>query len=101
MKKDVRDVIIDDFKMEEGDNAIIWKAKNVMKTQLNSVYYLPNFGCDLDFYITNTNYNIQTQAFKNYLTERLIESNIQIATILKVDELFSTVFDVKLAKEQE
>lgn len=101
MKKDIRDIINTDFIMDEGDNAIIWKAKNVMKTQIGSVRYLQEFGCDLEFFVTGTNYNIQTQAFKNYLTERLIESNIQVATIMKIDELFSTVFNITLAKEQE
>ena len=101
MRKDLSEKIDIDFHIEEGDNSLIWKAKNVMKTQIGSVNYLPEFGCDLEFYIINTNYNIQTQAFKNYLTERLIESNIQVATILKVDELFSTIFNLTLASQEE
>ena len=101
MKKDLSDKIEFDFEMIEGEKAIISKAKNVLTTQLKSVYYLQDFGCDLEFYIIDQKYSIQTQAFKNYLVDRLINAGIEVATIVETMEQFSSIFNINLTEPTE
>lgn len=101
MKKDLSDIITNDFNMIEGSPAIVYKAKNVLQTQLKSVYYLQDFGCDLEFYILDQKYNIQTQAFKNYLVDRLINAGVEVATIFETLSQFSTIFEMNLTEPTE
>lgn len=101
MKKDISNKITNDFQLVEGNSCLVFKGENVLKTQLNSVHYLQDFGCDLDFYILDRRYDIQTEAFKNYLVKRLIESNIQVATIKELTSQFSSDFNINLTDGQE
>lgn len=46
------------------------RAKNLFETQLGSLSYLPEWGIDLDFFISSA-YKISNEAFGNYLQQQL------------------------------
>lgn len=65
------------------------KAENVLKVQLGTLDYLPNFGIDLAFFLSE-DFEFQNEAFRAYLLQRLTESSIDVASVVTtVESLYS------------
>lgn len=72
------------------------KAVNVVSTQIGSLSFAPNFGIDLQFFLNET-FEIQTEAFKSYCVQRLIESNVDVSSVTEVINDLDTDFDFGIA----
>ena len=62
----------------------LFKAKNLLTTQIESLYFLPKFGIDLDMFFSQ-DYNIQFNSFKSYIADKIAQNGINIAENPDVD----------------
>ena len=58
----------------------IYKAYNMITTQVDTLYYNPTFGIDLAIFFDNT-YNIQFDSFYAYVTDRLVNGGVDIKSL--------------------
>lgn len=64
------------------------KAKNILSVQLGSLSYLPDFGVDLKYFLSE-DLVFQNESFKAYLIEVLASNGINVATVTdEVEDLF-------------
>lgn len=64
------------------------KAKNILSVQLGSLTYLPDFGVDLKYFLSE-DLVFQNESFKAYLIEVLAANGINVATVTdEVEDLF-------------
>lgn len=58
----------------------IWKANNILITQLGSLHYAQNVGVDIDTYLIGETV-LQTETFRTHIIEQLINNNIVISSL--------------------
>lgn len=56
------------------------KAKNILSVQLGELTYLPDFGVDLKYFLSE-DLIFQNESFKAYLIEVLASNGINVATV--------------------
>jgi hypothetical protein len=67
------------------------KAGNLLQTQLGALHFAPNFGVDLNYFLTS-NFQFQNETFKAYLIGQMIQNQINVNEVdVIVDRLFETV----------
>lgn len=86
-------MILDISDVKNGDivyvNSTAPRAKNLFDVQIDSLTYLADWGIDINYFL-NPDYKIETEAFKNYLIERLAYWNL---TLVLFTESFSDFID--------
>jgi hypothetical protein len=78
--------MMDIVELNEGEDmkvydSIVSKAGNVLAVQIGALEYAQDFGVDLRFFLT-TDFQLQTESFKAYLVQRLIEHQVNVAKVL-------------------
>jgi hypothetical protein len=71
------------------------KAENLLSVQLGGLEYLPLFGIDLAFFLTEAA-QFQNESFKAYLIEVLANNGINVASVLELVENLSTNYTINL-----
>lgn len=95
----MKDVDFDSEGMPFFNDTIVYKGENLLTTQEGYLYYAPNFGIDLKRFI-DPDVVIQTETFKSYAVNKLVENGINITKVERVDRIFETVFNF-FAEEQD
>jgi len=65
------------------------RAGNVLSVQIGTLEYAPTFGIDLKYFL-ESDFSIQTDSFRAYLVQRLMEHQVNIVNVLSV---FETLFE--------
>jgi hypothetical protein len=68
------------------------RAKNILSTQINTLFYAPDLGIDLKYFLSE-DFRFQTDSFKAYLIERLSNYSINVASV--DDEAFDLFREFK------
>ena len=79
--------MLDIVKIQDGADlgvadTIVVKAGNILSVQIGSLEYQPDFGVDLDFFLSN-NFQFQTESFRSYMIERLTSYQINVAEVME------------------
>lgn len=77
----------------------VGKAGNLLAVQLGYLEYLPDFGIDLEYFLSE-DFRFQNESFKAYLVERLATNGINISQVLEILETFSAKYTFELAAEE-
>lgn len=73
-------------------DTVVYKAVNLVNTQIGALYYAQDFGVDLDNFF-NPDVNIQTETFKAYLIDRLTVNNISVISSSETGLKLETLLD--------
>ena len=73
----------------------VYKAENLLNTQLGDLYYLPEFGIDLNL-IFDQSIEIQAEAFKSYITDVMVINGIDILELQSDIDKFLSTLTIKL-----
>lgn len=87
--------MIDIFDIRDGElviyDSIVPKASNLLRTQIGSLEYLPDFGIDLDYFLNNP-IAFQNESFKSYLIDKMAQNSINVTDAIEtVEKLFNTL----------
>lgn len=64
-------------------NSIAPKAGNVVNIQLGSLDFAPDFGVDLEYFITD-DFQFQAASFQAYLVQRLTQHKVNVSKVINV-----------------
>lgn len=65
------------------------RAGNILSVQLGSLEYLPLFGIDLAYFLSE-DFRFQNESFRSYLIETLANNGINVSSVTEaVDKLFT------------
>lgn len=76
-------------------DTLIYKARNILSTQINYLKYAPNFGIDYNLFF-DQNFKIQTETFKAYAISRLAENGINPLDVLTLEGGLDAVLNIQL-----
>ncbi len=83
--------MIDITSFSDGDLTLIdtqvAKGANVLQVQLGSLEYSPDFGIDLEFFLSE-DFQFQNESFKAYLIQRLSEHHLSVNQVVETIETF-------------
>lgn len=68
-------------------DTVIYRADNLLKTQIGKLVYAADFGIELDFFL-NADFEISTLVFENYIQQVIGEYGISIIAVEKIVEKF-------------
>lgn len=73
-----------------GDS-ILPKASNLLRTQLGSLEYAPEFGIDIDYFVNNS-IEFQNSSFKAYIIQKMSQNLINVIEAIEVlNDLFENL----------
>lgn len=78
-------------------DTVVFKAKNILETQENSLAYEPDLGIDLKRFL-DPDVKIQNETFEAYSIQRLSEQGVNTIELLSNKETFRQIFDYKVAE---
>lgn len=90
------DVYIDKGEFKTSDT-IVFKAKNILEIQENSLSYAPELGIDLKRFL-DPNIKIQNRTFEAYSIQKLGEQGVNPIELIVNQETFRQVFEYKVAE---
>lgn len=76
-------------------DTLIYKARNILSTQIGSLAYAPDFGIDYDLFF-GEDYIIQNQTFQAYAISKLSENGINPLDVLDSKGTFEEVLNIKI-----
>lgn len=76
-------------------DTLIYKARNILSTQIGSLAYAPDFGIDYDLFFGD-DYQIQNQTFQAYAISKLSENGINPLDVLDSKGTFDEVLNIKI-----
>ena len=76
-------------------DTLIYKARNILSTQIGSLAYAPDFGIDYDLFF-GEDYIIQTQTFQAYAISKLSENGINPLDVLDTKGTFDEVLNIQI-----
>ncbi len=79
------------------EDTVVFKAKNILETQEQSLAYEPNLGIDLKRFL-DPDVKIQNRTFEAYSIQKLSEQGINTIELLSDKETFRQLFDYKVAE---
>lgn len=69
----------------------IYRAGNIMRTQLGYLEYAPRVGIDMRYFL-ESDFAIQNESFKSYTVQRLMESQVNVLNAMTViNDLFQNI----------
>tara|TARA_R110000851_G_scaffold184676_2_gene334032 strand:- start:312 stop:590 length:279 start_codon:yes stop_codon:yes gene_type:complete len=92
----MKDLFFKDDVLKARDT-LIYKARNILSTQIGYLSYAPEFGIDYDLFF-NQDYNIQTETFKAYAIAKLAENGMNPLEVLTQDNNLDTILNIQLAQ---
>lgn len=95
--------MIDGF-IENGEfktsDTIVFKAKNILKTQEGSLNYAPELGIDLKRFL-DPDVKIQNRTFEAYSIQKLGEQGVNPIELIVNKETFRQVFEYTVAEAEK
>lgn len=76
-------------------DTLIYKARNILSTQIGSLAYAPDFGIDYDLFFGD-DYEIQNQTFQAYAISKLSENGINPLDVLDSKGTFDEVLKIQI-----
>lgn len=93
-----------DVYLENGEfkamDTIVFKAKNILETQENSLSYAPELGIDLKRFL-DPDVKIQNKTFEAYSIQKLGEQGVNPIELIVNKETFRQVFDYTVAEAEK
>lgn len=77
-------------------DTLIYKARNILSTQIKYLAYAPDFGIDYDIFFGD-DYKIQNETFKAYAISKLAENGINPLEVLTQEDSLDTILNIKLS----
>lgn len=74
----------------------LYKARNILSTQVGSLSYAPEFGIDYDLFF-GKDYKIQTETFKSYAISKLSENGINPQEVFTEEQTLETLLNINIA----
>jgi len=74
------------------------RAANILSVQLGSLEYKPDFGIDLDFFLSPA-YKFENESFKSYLMNILANNSINVASLVETIETFYRTYTFNLSDQ--
>lgn len=95
--------MIDIFLSDTGEfktaEAVVFKAKNILSIQENSLEYEPDLGIDLKRFL-NPDIKIQNETFEAYSVQRLAAQGVNVVSLLTDKEAFREVFNYTVVEAE-
>ena len=95
--------MIDIFLSDAGElktaEAVVFKAKNILSIQENSLEYEPELGIDLERFL-NPVIKIQNETFAAYSVQRLAAQGVNVVSLLTDKEAFREVFSYTVVEAE-
>ena len=92
--------MIDIVRLADGEDIGLYdteveRAKNVLSIQIDSLEYIPDFGIDLKYFLSE-DFEFQNESFKSYCIQRLASYSINVTSVVEeINSLFnSLVFNI-------
>lgn len=92
------DAYIENGEFKTSDT-IVFKAKNILEIQENSLSYAPELGIDLKRFL-DPNVKIQNKTFEAYSLQRLGEQGVNPIELIVNKETFRQVFEYTVAEAE-
>lgn len=89
------DIYIDSSGVLRSSDTPLYKAKNILSTQVGSLAYAPDFGIDYDLFF-GKDYKIQTETFKSYAMSKLAENGINPLEVATQENALDTILNIKI-----
>ena len=90
------DAYIENGEFKTSDT-IVFKAKNILEIQENSLNYAPELGIDLKRFL-DPNVKIQNKTFEAYSLQKLGEQGVNPIELIVNQETFRQVFEYTVAE---
>lgn len=71
------------------------RATNILSVQTGALEYAPDFGIDLDFFLS-PDFKFQTESFKAYCIERLASHGINVTALTESVQSLFTQFNFEV-----
>lgn len=84
-----------DFKLVDSS---IYKAKNLLEIQLGDLFYLDDWGIDLEYFF-DENILFQNESFIAYIQDRLVKKNIFVEDVSNVVSNFVQKIGITIGEE--
>ena len=95
--------MIDIFLSDAGElktaEAVVFKAKNILSIQENSIEYEPDLGIDLKRFL-DPDIKIQNETFEAYSVQRLAAQGVNVVSLLTDKEAFREVFNYTVVEAE-
>lgn len=95
--------MIDIFLSDAGElktaEAVVFKAKNILSIQENSIEYEPDLGIDLQRFL-DPDIKIQNETFEAYSVQRLAAQGVNVVSLLTDKEAFREVFSYTVVEAE-
>ena len=95
--------MIDVFLSDAGElktaDAVVFKAKNILSIQENSLEYEPDLGIDLKRFL-DPDIKIQNETFEAYSVQRLAAQGVNVVSLLTDKEAFREVFNYTVVEAE-
>ncbi len=92
------DVYVENGEFKTSDT-IVFKAKNILEIQENSLSYAPELGIDLKRFL-DPNVKIQNKTFEAYSLQRLGEQGVNPIELIVNKETLRQVFEYTVAEAE-
>lgn len=77
-------------------NTVIYKGRNILRTQIGYLAYAPEFGIDYDLFYGD-DFKIQTQTFEAYAVSKLSENGVNPLEVLATEGNFDSILNIKIS----
>lgn len=77
----------------------VYRAKNILSIQIGSLEYAPEFGIDIDYFLSER-FQFQNQSFRAYLVQVLANNQINVSIVQEEVDTLSSSYTVELAAEE-
>lgn len=95
--------MIDIFLSDAGElktaEAVVFKAKNILSIQENSLEYEPDLGIDIKRFL-DPDIKIQNETFEAYSVQRLAAQGVNVVSLLTDKEAFREVFNYTVVEAE-
>lgn len=95
--------MIDIFLSDAGElktaEAVVFKAKNILSIQENSLEYEPDLGIDIKRFL-DPDIKIQNETFEAYSVQRLAAQGVNVVSLLTDKEAFREVFSYMVVEAE-
>lgn len=89
----MKDISFDKFGKDlKVRDTVVYKAKNLLTTQLGWLVYNAPFGVDLARFL-DPDVKIQIESFRAYCLEKMGENSINVIKLIQTDEKFSSALN--------
>lgn len=75
----------------------LYKAKNILETQMGFLEYAPDFGIDYNLFF-GSDLEIQIETYQSYAVSKLAENGINPLDLLTSDGKFDTLLNINIEK---